>query len=87
MENPARPKILLCDIQITILPAKLCISDTSTTQILSDLDSDLSTSTKVKSDGVIGLHIHVYEFLLVFNSNILPNLAHLRDMNSRSLLP
>ncbi len=45
---------------------------------LSDLDFDLSRSLKVKSDGVIGLPI--YGFLLMVNSNIVPNLAPLRDM-------
>ncbi len=38
---------------------------------LSDLDTDLSMSLKVKYDGAIGLL--TYDFLLMFNTNILPN--------------
>ncbi len=49
-----------------------------TTENLSDLDFDLSRSLKGKSDGVIGLAI--YGFLLMVNSNILPNLAPLWDI-------
>ena len=36
-------------------------------------------SPKVKYDGGIGLRIH--DFLLVFNSKIMPNSAALRDIN------
>ncbi len=45
---------------------------------LSDLDFDLSRSLKVKSNGAVRLLI--YGFLLMFNSNIGPDLAPLRDM-------
>ncbi len=38
---------------------------------LSDLDFDLSRSLKVKCEGANGLPI--YGFLLMFNSNIVPN--------------
>ncbi len=41
-------------------------------------DLDLSSSLKVKCQGVIGLAI--YGFLLMVNSNIWPNLAPLRDI-------
>ncbi len=44
---------------------------------MSDLNFDLSKS-KVKCDRVIGLPI--YGFLLMFNSNIRPNSAPLRDI-------
>ncbi len=42
-----------------------------------DLDFDLSRSLKVKCDGAIGLPI--YGFLSMFNSNIWPNMAPLRN--------
>ena len=45
-------------------------------------DLDLSRSFKVKCEGVIGLLI--YGFLLMFNSNIWPNTAHLRDIKLRN---
>ncbi len=48
---------------------------------VSDLDFDLSSSLKVKSDDVIGLPI--YAFLLLFNSNIWPNSAPLQDIRLR----
>ncbi len=38
---------------------------------LSDLEFDLLRSLKVKYDSVIELHI--YDFLLMFNSNLGPN--------------
>ncbi len=40
---------------------------------LSDLDFDLSRSLEVKCDGVIGLLIHVYGFLLIYISNCMCN--------------
>ena len=43
------------------------------------LNSNLSMSLKVKCDGCFGLPI--FEFLLVFNSNIWPNSAALRDIS------
>ena len=43
-----------------------------------DLDFNLSMSLKVKSDDDIGLPI--YGFLLMFNGNIGPNKAPLRDI-------
>ncbi len=48
-----------------------------------DLDFDLSRSIKVKCDGTIGVPIH--GFLLMFNSNIGPNWAPLRDISLVSL--
>ncbi len=55
-ENPALPQILLCDIQIDMLPANVCLPYRSiVTPNLSDLDFDLSKSLKVKSDGAVGL--------------------------------
>ncbi len=50
---------------------------------LSDLEFDLSRSLKVKCDSVIGLPI--YAFLLMFNSNILPNSAPLQDVRLQNL--
>ncbi len=44
---------------------------------LGDLDFDLSRSLKFKSDDAVGLPI--YGFLLMFNGNIGPNWAPLRD--------
>ncbi len=46
--------------------------------MLNDLNFDLSRSLKVKYDGGIGLVM--YGFLLMFNSNLWPNLAPLRDI-------
>ena len=46
------------------------------------LNFDLSRSLKVKCDGGFGLPIPpVYDFLLVFNSNIWPNSAAVRDIS------
>ncbi len=50
---------------------------------MSDLDFDLSRSLKVKCEGAIGLPI--YGFLLMFNSNIGPNRAPLRDISLQNL--
>ncbi len=47
------------------------------------LDFDLSRSLNVKCFNVIGLPI--YGFPLLFNSNTLPILAHLRDIGFHSL--
>ncbi len=47
------------------------------------LNFDLSRSLKVKCDSVIGLNI--YAFLLMFNSNIYPNSALLRDIRFQNL--
>ncbi len=52
-------------------------------QNLTEFAFDLSMSSKVKCDGVSGFPI--YDFLLVFNSNIWPNSAPLRDMSLQSL--
>ncbi len=46
------------------------------------LTFDLSRSPKVKCDGAIGLLI--YDLLLMFNSNIRPTSATLRDINLRN---
>ncbi len=46
----------------------------------SDLEVDLSRPLKVICDGVIGLAIYMYGFLLMVNTNIGPNLAPLRDV-------
>ena len=43
-----------------------------------DLEFDLSRSLKAKCEGAIVLPI--YDFLLMFNSNIWPNTALLRDL-------
>ena len=48
-------------------------------QSLSDLDFDLTRSSKVKCDGAIGLSI--CELLLVSNSNTWRNSAPLRDIS------
>ena len=69
-----------CEIQINILPTG-CMFRSLTTQNPRDLDCDISLSLKVKCDGAIGLPIyHVYGFILIFNSNIRPNSAPLRDI-------
>ncbi len=47
------------------------------------LNSDLPRTLKVKCDGGTGPPI--YDFLLVFNSNIAPNSAPLRDMGLQNL--
>ena len=52
-------------------------------QNLGDLEVDLSRSFKVKCGGAIELPI--YGFLLMFNSNIGPNLAPLPDIRLRNL--
>ncbi len=52
-------------------------------QNLSDLDFGLSRSIKVKCDSVIGLSL--YAFLLMFNNNLWPNSAPLRDIMLRNL--
>ncbi len=54
-------------------------------QSLSDLDCELSRSLRVKCNSVIGLSIHVYAFLLMFNNNIWPSSAPLRDKRLRNL--
>ena len=50
---------------------------------MSDLDFDLSMSLKVKSNDVIGLA--TYGFLLMFNSNMGPKYAPLRDVRLQNL--
>ncbi len=52
-------------------------------QNLSDLDFGLSSSFRVKCDSVIGLPI--YASLLMFNTNMRPNSAPLRDIRRRNL--
>ncbi len=52
-------------------------------QNVSDLEFDLSRSLKVKCEGAIRLTI--YGFLLMFNSNIGPNLAPLQDIRLQNL--
>ncbi len=47
------------------------------------LDFDLSRSLKIKSDGVT--EFPVYGFLLMFNSNIGPNMAPLREVRLQNL--
>ncbi len=47
-------------------------------QNLSDLDIEFFKVTEVKCDSIIGFAI--YAFLLMFNSNIWPNSARLRDI-------
>ena len=49
---------------------------------MGDLNFDLSRSLKVKCDSAIGLPI--YDFLLMFNSNIGPNWALMRDIRLRN---
>ena len=53
------------------------------TQNASELYFDLSRSLKVKSDGVIKLPL--YTFLLMFNSNLWPNSAPLRNIRLENL--
>ena len=50
---------------------------------MSDLDFDLLGSLKVKSDGAIGLPIHV--FLLMVISNIWSNMALLQDISHQNM--
>ena len=51
---------------------------------LSDPDSDLSSSLKVKCDNVFGLPIYaINALLLMFNSNIWPNSALLQNKRNR----
>ncbi len=52
-------------------------------QNLSDLEFDLSRSLKVICDDVIGLPI--YDFLLMFNSNLWPKSAASQDIRLRNL--
>ena len=49
----------------------------------SDIDCDLSRSQNVKSDGGIGLQM--YDFLLIFSSNIWATLAHLWHTSFQNL--
>ena len=56
-----------------------CIS----VQNLSDVDTDLSRSLKVKCNHTNGLL--TYAFLLRFNSNLCPNSAPLQDIRLRNL--
>ena len=77
-ESPARPQILLCDIEINILTGKYITYShpvSFNTQYLGDLDFDLSVSLKVKSDGAVSLN--KFALQLAFNSNIWPSAAHL----------
>ncbi len=69
-ENPAHPQILLHDIQINVTSISMCNIRSPAIQHASDLDFDLLRSPKLKCDGVTGLPI--YDFLLMFNSNIWP---------------
>ncbi len=46
-------------------------------QNLSHLQLVLSRSSKVKSNSTVGLSI--YDVMFVCNTNVFPNLAHLRD--------
>ena len=84
-EKPRRQQILFCDIQNKVVISRRQIyvyhMKSSTTQNLTPLDFDLSRSLKVKYEGAIGLPI--YAFLLMFNSNIGPNHAPLRDTRLR----
>ncbi len=50
---------------------------------LSDLDFDLSRSLTGKCDSVVG--IPIYDFPLLFNNNIWPILASLRDLGFQNL--
>ncbi len=54
-----------------------------TTQNLSELDFVLSGSLKVKCDD--GIRHLICGFLLMFNSNIGPNSAHLKDLRPLSV--
>ncbi len=74
-EKSARAQILLWHPET--------MHSSATTQKLSDLDFGLLWSRKVESDGPIGRPI--YDFLLVFNSNIRPDPAPLRDINLQHL--
>ena len=66
------------------LLANICILYRSPiTQNLGDHEFDLLRSLKVKCHGVMGLPI--YGFLLMFNSNIGPNKAPLRDISLQNL--
>ncbi len=50
------PRIILNDIQINMLPANVCkMYSSSTIHNLSDLNTDLSQSLKVKCDAAVGL--------------------------------
>ncbi len=75
-ESPARPQILLCDVEINILTGKhITYSHTVSfnTQYLGDLGFDLSVSLKVKYGAV---SLNIFAFLLVFNGNIWPSAAY-----------
>ena len=69
--------LLMVNINSNIEPSSAPLRDIMLWNV-SNLDFDLSRSFKWKSDGVIGLPI--YGFLYMVNSNIRPNSAPLRDM-------
>ncbi len=76
--NTRHTQIALCDIHIMLL-ANICITYRSPmTPNPSNLDFNLSRSLKVKYNGAGAPPL--YGFILMFNSNILPNQAPLRDM-------
>ncbi len=50
---------------------------------LPHINFDFARSLKVKHDG--GNRLPIYDFLLVFNSNIWPNSATLRDIRVQNL--
>ena len=49
------------------------------------LDFDLSRSHKIRCHKTNGLPIYVYGFLEVYNSNIWPNVAYLRERRFQNL--
>ena len=55
----------------------------STFENIQHLNCDCSRSLKVKCDG--STRLPKYNFILVFNSNIWPNSAHLRDIRLLNL--
>ncbi len=57
----------------------------STTQNLIDLDIDLSRTFKANYHGVVGFPI--YDFLVVFNNNMWPNLTPFRvELSHQNLI-